>query len=142
MSWRLGLGLAVVSVLSIVAVVIAIAGVGGPHGADRIKAAIRWPRSCANVMVERPSHAAIMSRWAALTVHTADVVCGPGGPGVAYAQFKDDESLDRAVATHEPSRRYCLVGASIVIDELAATDSTVFTDMCRSLSGTFVNTAP
>ena len=139
MSWRLGLGLLVVAALSVAAAVIATMSVTGPHGAARIKAAIRWPASCTRVAVDRPSHAQIMHRWASFTLHTADIVCGADGPGVAYAQFRDDESLDLAVARYQPIERYCQIGASIVIDELAGADPAVFADMCRNLGGTFVN---
>lgn len=139
MSWRLGFGVMIAAVLSIAAVVIAIMSATGPGGAERIKAAIRWPANCAGVRVERPSRAPVMSRWASFTVQTADIVCGAAGPSIAYGRFRDVDSLDRAIADHQPSDRYCVFSESIVIDHLAGVDPTVFTDMCRSLGGTFVN---
>jgi hypothetical protein len=141
MSWRLGVSVAVVTVVSIVAVVIAIMSATGAHGAERIEGAIRWPTNCTNISVVHPSHAAIVSRWGGSTVSSADIVCPAVGAGVAYARFRNQPTLDSAIAAHEPSQRYCLVGPSIVIDELAATDATIFTDMCRTLSGTVVNNA-
>jgi hypothetical protein len=142
MSWRLGLlGFVVAAVLSVAAVVVAIMSAKGPHGADRVKAAIRWPTNCGTITVSRPSHAQIVGRWAPFTTTTADIVCDAAGARVAYVQFKSGGSLDRAVAAVQPSDRYCQTKTSIEIDELAAGDSTVFADMCRSLSGTLINTA-
>jgi hypothetical protein len=139
MSWRLGLGVAVVTVLSIAAVVFAITSVTGPSGAERIKEAIRWPPNCGRIIVERPSHAPVMNRWASSRVQTADIVCAAIGPRVAYARFGDRDSVNRAIAADPPSGRYCLLGASVVIDGLVGVDPTVFTDMCQALTGTFVS---
>jgi hypothetical protein len=143
MSWRLGLlGFVVAAVLSVAAVVVAITGAKGPHGADRVKAAIRWPTNCGAITVRRPSHARIVGRWAPFAVTTADIVCEAVGARVTYIQFKDGDTLDRAVVAAQPSGRYCQTKTAIEIDQLAAGDSTVFADMCRSLSGTLINNAP
>jgi hypothetical protein len=132
----------VAAVLTVAAVVVAINSAKGPQGAARIEAAIRWPTNCGAITISRPSRAPIMSRWSSATVRTADIVCSSTGSRVTYARFRDAGSMNLALAAHEPTARYCLVGASIVIDQLAALDQTVFTDMCRSLSGTFVNAGP
>jgi len=143
MSWRLGLvGFVVVAVLSVAAVVAAIMSAKGPQGADRVKAAIRWPATCGTITVSGPSHAQIVSRWAPFTAKTADIVCDAAGARVAYVQFENEDSLNRAVAAGQPSDRYCLTKTTIEIDELAAGDSTVFADMCRTLGGTLISNAP
>jgi hypothetical protein len=80
-----------------------------------------------------------MAHWTSLAAPTARVVCRGAGASVEYAQFTDHDALNRALASHPPSRRYCLVGTAIVVDRLAQFDPTVFTDMCLSLGGTFVN---
>ncbi len=139
MTWRWAVGLVVVAVLSLAAAAVAIVSVGGPSGAERIKEAIRWPTTCEGISTERPSTAPIMRRWAAFTTQTADIVCGAAGARVSYASFRDEPMLNRAIAAQSPTRRYCLVGTSVVIDDLAGVDPTVFTDMCLSLQGTFVN---
>jgi hypothetical protein len=140
MGWRLGLGvLLVITLLSAAAVIFALSSANGPKGADRVKDAIRWPTTCGAVTVERPSQAAVMRRWAATATQTADIRCGRGGPGVAYAQFPSNVTLNTAIANHQPSEPYCLFGSSIVLDELRESNSSAFTDMCQTLSGTFVN---
>jgi hypothetical protein len=142
MSWRIGLaGFVLAAVLSVAAVVVAIKSAKGPQGADRVKAAIRWPANCGTITVSRPSRARIVNRWAPFTATTADIVCDAVGARVAYVQFKSGDSLDHAVVAGQPSGRYCQTKTSIEIDELAAGDSTVFADMCRSLSGTLINNA-
>jgi len=71
-----------------------------------------------------------------------DIVCDAAGARVAYVQFENEDSLNRAVAAGQPSDRYCLTKTTIEIDELAAGDSTVFADMCRTLGGTLISNAP
>ncbi len=139
MSWRVTVGVAIVTVLSLAAAAVAILSVGNPSGAERVKEAIRWPPSCANVTIRRPASEPIMNTWSAFTSDTADLVCGAAGPRVAYANFKNEPSLNQAVAAHQPSQRYCVLGTSLVIDRLTGVDPTIFTDMCLTLQGTFVN---
>jgi hypothetical protein len=140
MGWRLGLGvLLVITVLAVAAVIFALSSAKGPHGADRVKEAIRWPTTCGSIVVERPSRASIMQSWSASAEQTADIRCGRRGPGVAFAQFRDNVALNGAVAGHQPAQAYCLFGSSIVLDELREINSSAFTDMCQTLSGTFVS---
>jgi hypothetical protein len=140
MGWRLGLGvLLVITLLSVAAVIFALSSAKGPHGAERVKEAIRWPTTCPRILVERPSQASIMQGWSSSAEQTADIRCGRRGPGVAYARFRDNVTLNSAVAARQPAEPYCLFGSSIVLDELRETNSSVFTDMCQTLSGTFVN---
>lgn len=136
MSWRLGVGLAVVVGATIAAVVIAIMSVGGPGDPARIEAAIHWPAQCPHLAVNQPSRDPILRGVAGTAVQTADIGCEVG-PHVAYARFSDRNSLDRVVVSHAPSARYCLIGSGIAVDRLGADDPTIFIDMCRSLGGTF-----
>jgi len=140
MSWRVGLGVGVVAALSIAAAVVALLSAPGLSGAERIKAAIRWPTNCPSIVVERPARDPIMSRWAPYTAGTADIVCGGSGPHVAYAQFRDSLAVAQALAARSPSTRYCQDGTSIVIDDLVGIDPTVFPEMCLRVSGMFTNT--
>ena len=139
MSWRLGAGVGLLAAVSIAAVVISIMSAHGPGGAGQVKGAIRWPTSCPPVRVQQPSRDAIMGQWAPAPVQSADIVCGSSGPQVAYARFRDGDSLNRALAARQPSQRYCELGAAIVLDGLAGVDPTVFTDMCRTLGGAYVD---
>ncbi len=141
MSWRLGLGVAVIAAISIAAAVLALMSAPGLSGAQRIKAAIRWPTNCPGIEVARPSRDPIMGRWAPDTVQSADIACGSSGPHVSYAQFRDALSMTQALTAQSPSARYCLDGTSVVIDHLVAIDPTVFTEMCQTLSGSFTNTS-
>jgi hypothetical protein len=140
MSWRLGLGVAVVAAVSIAVVVFAIMSTKGPGGAERIEAAIQWPANCGGVVIARPSRAVIVRRWAPPPVQTADIICPAARARVAYVHFSDNDSANRALVARQPSARYCQIGASVVIDELHASfESTAFADMCRNLNGTFVS---
>ena len=141
MSWRVGLSAAVVAIVSVAAVVIALASTSGFDGAERVKGAIQWPPSCGDPLITRPSRDPMVQKWARYAVQSAVVSCGAGGPHVDYVKFRDTRARDDAVIAGLPRTRVCLTGAAAVIDNLAAQDITVFSDMCRALGGTIAGTA-
>jgi hypothetical protein len=136
MSWRVSLGVAILAAASIAAVVVSVVSTSGMGGAEHVKTAVRWPSRCTRVAVHSPSRAAVMRRWSAYTVQTADIVCENVGPYVDFARFRDTQARDAALAAAQPSQRLCLTDTTVVVDHLSAVDSTVFPDMCRNLGGT------
>jgi hypothetical protein len=120
----------------LVAVVIAAATVvmvralsdSGDSGVERVKDAIAWPDSCADVVT---SDTTGRGDWLHAT-KTASVRCEHLGPLVLYARFASDEDLRRDLLADPPSAPTCIVGHEVVIDYL---DPGQFPALCRELGG-------
>ncbi len=126
------------AVASIVAVILAISSVGGHGDVAQIKTALQLQTNCANIAVGRPSRAQVVKRWAGSTVQTADIRCVETGASLVYAKFADHASLERELATEQPSGHYCVLDSGIVLDRLVKVPSTVMSDTCQSIGGTLI----
>jgi hypothetical protein len=138
MRWWVIVISAIGAVASILAVIVAISSVRNHDDVERIKTALKLQTNCANIAVEHPSRAPVVKQWAGSATQTADVRCVATNASLVYAKFSDHDSLERSLATHPPSSRYCVLGSAIVIDRLVSVPSTVMSDTCQSIGGTLM----
>src|ERR1700744_1011839 len=96
-------------VACIVAVILAISRATSHDDVERIRTALQLQTNCSSIAVGRPSHAAVIQRWSGSTVQSADIRCAQTGATLVYAKFADHASLERALATSQPSGHYCLL---------------------------------
>ena len=100
----------------------------GDSRVERVKDAIAWPDSCADVVT---SDMTGRRNWPHAT-KAASVECEHLGPLVLYARFASEEDLRRDLLGDPPSAPTCIVGREVLIDYL---DPGQFPPLCRALGG-------
>jgi hypothetical protein len=96
---------------------------------ERIKHAIAWPQSCADVVISDTT--GDRDEWPHAAM-TASITCEHLGPFVLYARYDRRADLRTDLLRHPPGAATCIAGHEVVIDGL---DPGQFAPLCRRLGG-------